>query len=134
MNDLFITAARKKYRFDSNKGALTVEQLFDLPLTSKSGFDLDSVAKATNKQLKEQTEDSFVLVSVNPLKGELSDKLEIVKAVISIRQAENEAARLQAERAAQRQRLRAAIDEAKTRQLSQASVEDLERQLAELAA
>lgn len=84
--------------------------------------------------MKQQEEESFVVVSSNPLKGQLNDKLEIVKHVIRIKQAELEIARGQAERAAQRQRLRAAIDEAKTRQLSQASVEDLERQLAELAA
>src|SRR5688500_16288374 len=98
-NDLFITAARSKYRFPSIRGDLAVEQLFDLPLTAKGGFSLDAVARETNKRLKEQTEESFVDTRSNPLKAELSDKLEIAKAVIAIRQAEAEAARARAERA-----------------------------------
>ena len=49
MDNLFLQATREKFRFESSKGDLSVEQLWDLPLTSRTGFDLDTVAKAVNK-------------------------------------------------------------------------------------
>lgn len=47
MTDIFEIASRRKYRFPSAIGELTVEQLWDLPLTDpKRGATLDNVAKA----------------------------------------------------------------------------------------
>lgn len=134
-NALFITAAQRKYRYDSPKGQLTTEQLFDLQLkaTRAGQLDLDEVAKETNRQLKQETEESFVSTRSNPLKNELENKLEIIKAVIAMKQEEAEKVRLAGQRAGERQRILEAIDQAKTRQLSQASVEDLEKQLAALS-
>lgn len=98
-------AARLKYRFPSTKGALTVEQLWDLPLQSKTGFDLDTVARDINRELKEQAEDSFVTPANNTLKNELVNKLEIVVHVINTKQAENAALRDASARKAERERL-----------------------------
>ena len=58
--NLFEIATRAKFRFDSLKGALTVEQLWELPLQSRTGVDLDTVAKGINASLKEVAEESFV--------------------------------------------------------------------------
>ena len=86
--DIFEVAARNKFRFPSNRGELTVENLFDLPLQSKSGFDLDSVAKAINSELKQTAEESFV-ETASPLNTELAQKLDIVVYVIKAKQAAN---------------------------------------------
>jgi hypothetical protein len=91
MDNLFELAARKKFRFNSDKGPLTVEQLWDLPLIAKVGpaivptADLNRVAQAVNAELKAVTEESFVNVKPNPLKGELETKLELVKHIIAVR-------------------------------------------------
>lgn len=133
-NTLFITANRKKYRFDSNRGPLTTEQLFELPMTSKSGFDLDTVAKEVNRQLKAQTEDSFVEVKRNDLRDELTNKLEVVKTVISWKQAEATKAQQAVAKSAERQKLLTALEAVKSRKLEGATEEELLKQLEALEA
>jgi hypothetical protein len=48
MSNLFERATRLKLRFSTNKNEITVEDLWELPLQSKTGFDLDNVAKRAN--------------------------------------------------------------------------------------
>lgn len=91
MSNNFKKAARLKLRFPSVKGILTVEQLYDLPLTSKGGCDLDSVAKTVNGYLRQASEDSFVNTKPNLEKDLNQLCLDIVKEVIADRIAENEA-------------------------------------------
>jgi hypothetical protein len=102
---MFEQATRSKIRFPSNKGELSVEQIWDLPLESKTGFDLDSVAKAINSQLKSVTEESFVATTTSPAKSRLTLQLDIVKHVIATKIAENKAARDRAANAAERNKL-----------------------------
>jgi hypothetical protein len=45
-------AVRNKLRFSSSRGELTAEQLWDVPLRSKDGLDLNAVAQTANKALK----------------------------------------------------------------------------------
>lgn len=87
----FKKAAKLKLRFPSIKGHLTVEQLFDLPLTSKAGFDLDSVAKQINAGLRQASEESFVSTKPNLEKDLNQLCLDIVKEIIADKIAENEA-------------------------------------------
>jgi hypothetical protein len=89
MTNIFEQASRKALRFNSVRGALSVEQLWDLPLTSKSGFDLDTVAKSANSELKALTEESFVVTKTNPAKSLAELKLEVVKHVIAVTIQEN---------------------------------------------
>lgn len=91
MSNIFKKAARLKLRFPSVKGLLSVEQLYDLPLTSKGGCDLDSVAKTVNGYLRQASEDSFVNTKPNLEKDLNQLCLDIVKEVIADRIAENEA-------------------------------------------
>lgn len=90
MSNNFKKAAKLKLRFPSIKGHLSVEQLFDLPLTSKNGFDLDSVAKQINAGLRLASEDSFVSTKPNLEKDLNQLCLDIVKEVIADKIAENE--------------------------------------------
>lgn len=131
-NTLFITAARRKFRYESVRGDLTTEQLFDLPLTAANGFSLDDVARATNAELREQAEDSFVETRTNPRKGTLESMLEIVKFVIASKQADAAKAASRADRAAKRQKLLAAIESKDDAALSAASRDELAAELAKL--
>ena len=91
--NIFEQATRRAIRFESAKGDLSVEQLWDLPLQSRNQFDLDTVAKTVNRQLNAVTEESFVSVRENPAKETHSLKLEIVKHIISVKLQEAEEAR-----------------------------------------
>jgi len=89
----FEKAIRNKFRFPSAKGELSVEQLWDLPLLVKTqGIDLNSVAVALNNELKTLGEESFVETGSNPKRALVSDKLDIVKYIISVKQEEKNVA------------------------------------------
>jgi len=107
---MFQKASREKLRFDTGKGQLSVEDLWDLPLTSTTGRpNLDSIAQELNKQLKTSDTVSFV----NPSKktnNTVQLKFDIVKHIIDVRLAENNA-RLQAtEKAERKEKLRKLIN------------------------
>ena len=133
--NIFETATHKKFRFDSEVGALTTEQLWDLPLLRRRGqqVDLDSVARAVAAELRKVTTESFVQVDTSPRKGELEAKLGIVKHVIAVRQAEAAAAQKRVENANKRRKLLDALESAEAKEMSEMSKEDLLKQLAEIA-
>ena len=57
---LFEKANKLKVRFETNKGNVTTEDLWDMPLVSTTGFSLDAIAISLNRKLKETEEESFV--------------------------------------------------------------------------
>lgn len=132
--DLFITAAKEKFRFDSKKGQLTVEDLFDLALQHSSGTDLDNVAQSIAAELESVTQKSFVNIRPNPKKALLEKKLEVVKIIIQIKQDEADATRKRLAKNAERTKILNALEEAERHQLAQSSVEELEKRLAALDA
>ena len=89
--NLFEVAARKQWRFDSTKGQLCVEDLWDIPL-SKGAFSLDAVAINLSRDVKSSQTESFV-TKPRPGSRELAQKLELVKHVIVTRLAEVETAK-----------------------------------------
>lgn len=104
-NTLFEFATRNKLRFSSTRGELSVEMLWDLPLRSRDGFDLDSVAKGVNKALKSLTEESFVSTERTPAVTRAENALELVKYIISVKLAEEETAKKRAANRAEKARL-----------------------------
>ena len=131
-SNLFITASRKKFRFASERGDLTVENLWDLPLTSKNGFNLNAVAITVNAELKSLAEESFVETSTNPRRKDLENMLEIVKYVIAVKQDEAKAATERVAKQELKRKLREAIEAKEGEALQSASLEDLKAQLAAL--
>lgn len=135
MTEIYKYAAATRLRFPTRKGDLTVEQLFDLPLKTQAvgGVDLDTVARTINNQLKTVSEESFVEETASdPKKKALTVALDIVKDVIATKQAENKAARLKQEKAAERKKLLDAIGAKKDQALTAASLEELEKKLTAL--
>lgn len=131
-SNLFITASRKKFRFASERGDLTVENLWDLPLTSKNGFNLNAVAIGVNSELKSLAEESFVETSTNPRRKDLENMLEILKYVISVKQEEAKAATERVAKQALKRKLQEAIEAKEGEALQSTSLEDLKAQLAAL--
>lgn len=132
VSDLFVTASRSKLRFSSQRGDLTTEQLWDLPLTSKSGFDLDSVAKAVNAELKTSVEESFVSTASNPTKSRLELQLDVVKFVIAVRMQENALVVQRQQSLAQRQQVVQALERKQFAAIDALTPEELQARLAEI--
>ena len=130
--DLYVTATRGKFRFPSNAGLLALEQLWDLPLSHRTGLDLDTVAKTINADLKSLSEESFVSTTKNPRTPELEAKLEIVKHIIATKLAEADAVKKAADRKAERQKIMDALARANDAELASLSKDDLLKRLAAL--
>ena len=128
---LFKKAAKLKLRFPTNRGQVSVEDLFDMPLTSSSGFSLDDLAKSLNKLLKESSEESFV-VEKSPGDEALELSFEIVKEVIKDKLEEREAAQRYAENKAKKQKILEILEEKEDSALKRKSKADLEKMLEEL--
>jgi hypothetical protein len=107
--NLFEFATRNKLRFDSTRGPLNVEMLWDVPLRSRDDFNLDSIAKSANKALKALTEESFVSTERTPAHERAEATLEIVKHVIGVKLAEEETAKRRAENRAEKEKLLAIL-------------------------
>jgi hypothetical protein len=132
MDKMFETATRYKFRFQSIRGALTVENLWDVPLRSRDGFNLDAVAKAVSKELKDLSEESFVDASVTPEKTRLEVALEVVKHVIATKLADEETAKKRAANKEERARLLRILAEKQEGQLSALSIKELQDKIAAL--
>lgn len=132
MSNIFETASRKAYRFPSVRGQLTTEQLWDLPLTSATNPSLDAVAKSVNAELKNVTTESFVSVETNPAKGALETKLEIVKRIIAVRLAENEASRNAVAKKAEKEKLLDVLSRKQDASLESLSEDEIRARVAAL--
>lgn len=129
---MFERATRLKLRFNTNRGNLSVEDLWDLPLTSVSGVNLDDLARAENKALKESEEESFVVKPTKTSSGhEL--RLNILKRIIKVKLEERSASERSAINAQKREEIMSAIKKQKSDSLTKTSVEDLEKMLEELS-
>jgi enoyl-CoA hydratase/carnithine racemase len=125
--NLFKLAARRKTRFNSTRGPLTAEQLYDLKLP-----DLDATARAVNAELKSITEESFIQTTPDPRRGLLQDALDLVIEVIADKQLDAERATKRAAKADLKRTLTDALARAEAEKLAGTSIADLQKQLAAL--
>ena len=123
---MFEKASRLKLRFDSTQGQLSVEDLWDLPLSSTRGRTcLDDIAIGLDKAMKETSCTSFV--NKTSRTNELTKlKFDIVLKVIEVRQAEAEAAELKKGSAEKKQKLLEIIARKQDASLENKSVEELQ--------
>lgn len=88
----FEKAIRAKLRFSTNKGQLSVEDLWDLNLPS-----LNNIAKAVNRELKTDEEEDFIATKTKA-NTELQLKLDILKHIISVKIKDRDAEKVRVER------------------------------------
>ena len=127
IEEKFEKLIRTKGRFDSPQGQLTAEDLYDIPLTSSRGkANLDDVARQLSKQVREAETESFV---IKPPKADESSllKFEVVKHIIAVRLAENEAASALAANKEKKQQLLQLIVQKENEQLAGQSIDDLRK-------
>lgn len=130
---LFMDASKMKLRISTKKGDLTVEDLWDLPLTSKNGVSLDDIAKALNKEVKESEEESFVLpAKVSNVKKDAKIGFDIVLKIIRVKQDELEEKRLSKEKKVQKEKLMALIMRKEDEALENLDVNVLKEMIAKL--
>jgi hypothetical protein len=130
--DIFEYAIRNKLRFASARGELTLEQLWDVPLRSKDGFDLDHIAKGANKAWKDISEESFVETAKTLEHVRREATLEIVKYVIGAKLVEEQAAKKRAENKIEKEKLLEILAEKQAGKLSELSEKELQRRIAAL--
>lgn len=123
---MYKKAAQQRLRFDTDKGKLTVEDLFHLSLQQ-----LNEVGKELRKVVKESEEESLI--------GETSNqasvaklKFDIVVDIINTKKEERAAAATAATNKALKQELLAELEARQKNSLKSLSDEDLQRKIAEL--
>lgn len=125
----FEIATRSKLRFPSSKGDLSIEQLWGVPLRSRDDFNLDTVAKGAKRALDAATEVSFVETKKHAEADRLALALDLVKHVINVLLEEEATATKRAANKVEREKLLAILAEKQAGQLSDLSVNELQKRI-----
>lgn len=125
-NELFINATRANYQFPF-RGMINVIDLWALSLTN-----LDSVFKTLNAEAKKSEEESL-LNTKSKEDEEISNKIEIVKYIVSVKLDEKKKREDAKKNAEMRQRLLEIKAKRQDAALENMSDEELDKALAELS-
>ena len=123
MENNFIKASRQKLRFKVGNGNVSAEDLWDLTLEQ-----LDLLAIAYDKELKDQTGTSFIKPKVNRT-APVQLKFDVVKYVIETKLAENEARRVRSEKLAKRSQILELMAKKELSSLKSKSLDELQKEL-----
>ena len=130
---LFVTALRKNYRFQTSRsGLITVEDLWSLPLQSKTNASLNGVAIILDTQLQQTKRTSFVDDSSSE-NVDLQNKFNIVLYIIDVKKAELAAAANAAAQRRQNEKVMEIISRKQDQDLENKSIEELQSMLAKSA-
>ena len=130
---MFEQATRLKLRFAvGTRVNLTVENLWDLPLTNVKGEDLDHIAIELQEKLS-TNEKSFVVQQSKTKETQVNQlKFDIVKHIIDVRLEEQKVANLERQRAKEIETLKELQKQAKIRDLQNLSSEEIEERIKSL--
>lgn len=137
MEELFRKAIENKWRFSvPGRNVLSLEELYDLPLSGNNGTNLDTVANVINNQLQAKRGKVSFVTNNNTQNdrevAELEDKLELVKDVIQVKLERNAARQEQVAKASEKAMLEALLVQKQTEALKNLSEEEIRKRLAEL--
>jgi hypothetical protein len=123
--DMYKEASRLKLRFTTDRGVLSVDQLWDLPLTT-----LATGIRNIKKVLKKNDDDELsFLEEGNVADTENELRFNLLKDVYLTKKKDNEEARTALENKAHNQKILDLIQQKKEHEFTQMSVEDLEKLL-----
>lgn len=108
IDNIFLTASRSKLRFPSVIGQLTVEDLWDIPLTTASArkASIENIGAALVARQSELQGANFLTTTTpSPEKAQVDLAVAILRKVAEIRQAENAEKTMAAARESERRRL-----------------------------
>lgn len=123
---MFEKASKLKIRFSSDRGLISVEDLWDLSLT-----ELDKIAIALNNELKAAETESFIkkVATQSPVTQLMFD---IVKRVIEVRLADLDKAEKAEVTRLKKQQIMSIIADKESDELKGTSLEDLQAMLNDL--
>ena len=128
----FEYVTRHKLLFVTSKGHLSLEDLWELPLTSDTGkANLNDIAKLIHHGMKED-ETTFVEAETATVSPNDRNMLDAVKRIIAVKVDERKAAATARDKAAQKQEIMAAIVDAERGALKSKTPEELRAMLAAL--
>lgn len=125
---MFEKASRLKLRFGTARGSLTVEDLWDLPLTSTVGKpNLDDIAKSLNREIRASAEETSFVEPTGPTHStELQLAFDIVKHIIEVKVAERTKANDAAKKRETKQKILEIIAAKQDEALRNKSLEELQ--------
>lgn len=125
---IFEKATRKKLRFVTNKGHISVEDLWDLSLEQ-----LNELAKKLNKEVKdEQAEEDFLEDDENKKESLVKLRFDVVISILKTKKAEAKERENEVKRKAQKEKLLEIISKKQDSALEELSEEELKKRLDEL--
>ena len=116
--NIFEKAVRIKLRVESNRGLLTVEDLWDLKVE-----ELDGLYRKFKKEARDAEEESLI----NPVRVDekLNLKIEVLKHVVTVKLAEREAASKRADTARKKAELLELIKSKENSAMAEKSLDEL---------
>jgi hypothetical protein len=129
--NIFEYATRRKLRFTTPRGDVTVEDLWNLPLIDQRNPSLDQLAISLNAEIQAA---GVSFVEDKPSNPDLSVKFEVVKHVIATKKAEQAMRVTAANRNAQAAQLQEVLARRKQAGIENMETADIERRLAILQA
>lgn len=123
--ELFAKVTQKGLTFKTVKGTVSVQDLWQMPLTSKNGFDLDTVSREVLRKVRETQEDSLV----SQVKTDTDEglRLEVLKYIIEFKQDEIQRKEEAKVAESHNSRIDELIQRKKEEQLASMSIEELEK-------
>lgn len=123
---MFDKATRLKLRYQSPKGYVSTEDLWDLSLQN-----LNTMAKALNKQLKESSEVDFLLEK-SEADARIKLQFDIVLHIMDVKKAEQKSREEATARKAEREKIKGILAKKQDDALEKLSEEELRKKLEEL--
>jgi len=121
--NIFKEGSKEKLRFSTNKGLLSIEQLWDLSLT-----DLDSLVVSLDNEVAQSGKKSFLVKTT--VKDKISKlRFDIALDILTSKNEEEKAAIAKIAEKERKEKILAIIASKKDESLSQKSVEELEAML-----
>lgn len=127
--NIFEVATRKNFPFPTSRGIVLVQQLWQMPLTSKDDFNLDKVAQTINTELEATTEKSFVKVTPNAKAKDLKVMLDIIVHIIGVKLEEKAVIAKRIENNAKRDKLMDLLSKKQDAALESKSEEEIKAEL-----
>lgn len=131
-NGMFELAIRKKLRWQSIRGPMSIEELWDLPLTSKDNFNLDFIGLAADEAQK-VTGRSLVKKEKSPEEALASLRFDIVKYIIDTKIEEEAKAAKRASNRKEREKLKEILEQKQGEKLLGLSEVELQKRIAALS-
>lgn len=125
----FELAVKLKVRFATSRGDASLEQLYDMPLTSRNGFDLDTTARSVYQELKSIDDVSFVSTVPNRAKDLLQLKLDLITHVIASKLEENARILKASKNREERQKLLGILNQKQEEELTSLSADEIKARI-----